>query len=85
MPKVDGVEVLRQIRGEPELQFIPVVIFTSSREVQDIAESYTSGANAYVVKPLDFVEFAQVIKQLWVFWMVLNVPPPRSMESAKQA
>jgi CheY-like chemotaxis protein len=85
LPKVDGLEILRQIRADQDLQLIPVVILTSSREEQDIAASYDSGANAYVVKPLDFVEFVQVIKQLGIFWMVLNNPPPGSVMSDKQS
>ena len=85
MPKMDGLEVLRQIRADQDLQLIPVVILTSSREERDIAASYTSGANAYVVKPLDFVEFMQAIKHLGIFWMVVNNPPPGSVMSGKQA
>lgn len=85
MPKVDGLAVLRQIRAERELQRIPVVILTSSREEQDVVASYDSGANAYVVKPLDFVEFVQAIKDLGVFWIKLNKPPPGSVVSVKQS
>jgi CheY-like chemotaxis protein len=83
MPKMDGLEVLRQIRGEATLRLIPVVILTSSREEQDIAASYALGANSYVVKPLDFVEFMEAIKQLGIFWTVLNKPPSGSVRSGK--
>ncbi|HEY1763736.1 MAG TPA: response regulator [Opitutaceae bacterium] len=76
MPKVDGHEVLRQIRGDPELRLIPVVVLTSSREEKDLYESYDSGANAYVVKPVDFDEFITAISKLGVFWALLNEPPP---------
>ena len=84
MPKVDGLEVLRQVRADQDLQFIPVVILTSSLEEQDIVASYTSGANAYVVKPLDFAEFMQAIKHLGICWMVLNKPPRGSVVSMRQ-
>lgn len=79
MPKVDGVEVLRRIKGDPELQMIPVVMVTSSREQQDVLKSYKLGANAYVVKPIDFQQFNDAIKQLGLFWAVLNEPPPGSV------
>jgi CheY-like chemotaxis protein len=68
--------VLRQIRGDPELRLIPVVVLTSSREEKDLYESYDSGANAYVVKPVDFDEFITAISKLGVFWALLNEPPP---------
>ncbi len=76
MPKVDGHEVLRQIRADPELRLIPVVVLTSSREEKDLFESYDNGANAYVVKPVDFDEFITAISKLGVFWALLNEPPP---------
>jgi CheY-like chemotaxis protein len=78
MPKVDGHEVLRQIRADPELRLIPVVMLTSSREEKDLYESYDKGANSYVVKPVDFEEFITAISKLGVFWALLNEPPPRS-------
>ena len=78
MPKVDGREVLRQIRDTPELRLIPVVMLTSSREERDLIESYSNGANAYVVKPVDFEEFITAISKLGVFWALLNEPPPRA-------
>jgi CheY-like chemotaxis protein len=77
MPKVDGREVLRQIRESTELRLIPVVMLTSSREERDLYESYSNGANAYVVKPVDFDEFITAISKLGVFWALLNEPPPR--------
>lgn len=76
MPKVDGREVLRQVRADPELRLIPVVVLTSSREEKDLLESYDKGANAYVVKPVDFDEFITAISKLGVFWAILNEPPP---------
>jgi CheY-like chemotaxis protein len=76
MPKVDGHEVLKQIRSDPELRLIPVVILTSSREERDLYQSYDNGANSYVVKPVDFEEFITAISKLGVFWALLNEPPP---------
>jgi CheY-like chemotaxis protein len=76
MPKVDGREVLKQIRLDPELRLIPVVVLTSSREERDLLESYDRGANSYVVKPVDFEEFIGAISKLGVFWALLNEPPP---------
>lgn len=78
MPKVDGVEVLRQIKADPNLQVIPVVMVTSSREQQDLLRSYQLGANAYVVKPIDFDQFVNAIQELGLYWAVLNEPPPES-------
>jgi CheY-like chemotaxis protein len=79
MPKVDGLEVLRQIRNDPQLKFIPVVMMTSSREEQDLIKSYELGVNAYVVKPVNFGEFVAAVKQVGAFWAVVNEPPPGSM------
>ena len=76
MPKVDGLEVLRQLRADPKLRLIPVVILTSSREDRDVLQCYELGVNAYVVKPLKFDAFADAVKQLGMFWAVLNEPPP---------
>lgn len=76
MPKVDGLEVLRQIKGDPQMKSIPVVMMTSSREDRDLVDSYRLGVNAYVVKPLSFHEFIDAIKVLGAFWAVLNEPPP---------
>jgi CheY-like chemotaxis protein len=76
MPKVDGLEVLRQIKGDPALRPIPVVIMTSSREEQDMIESYHHGVNAYVVKPVDFDKFLDVVKHISLFWVWINEPLP---------
>jgi CheY-like chemotaxis protein len=76
MPKVDGLEVLRQLKGDAKLKVIPVVVMTSSREEQDLIRSYELGVNAYVVKPVKFQGFVEAVKQLGVFWAVLNEPPP---------
>lgn len=76
MPKVDGLEVLRQVKGDPALKAIPIVVLTSSRQDQDIVESYNLGVNAYVVKPVDFDSFVRVVKQLCLSWILTNEPPP---------
>ena len=76
LPKVDGLEVLRQIRASPDLHRIPVVVLTSSREESDLVRSYELGVNAYVVKPLDFDQFMQAVRSVGVFWAVINAPPP---------
>jgi len=78
MPKVDGLEVLRQLKGDETLKVIPVVMLTSSREEADLVKSYRLGANAYVVKPVGFEQFADAIRQVGIFWAVLNEPPPDS-------
>jgi DNA-binding response OmpR family regulator len=80
LPKVDGLEVLQQIRSDQSLKLIPVVVLTSSREEKDMIRSYNLGVNAYVVKPVDFHEFVNAIKELGVFWAVINEPPPGSMK-----
>lgn len=77
MPRVDGIEVLREIKADAELQLIPVVMVTSSREQQDLVKSYRLGVNAYVVKPIDFEQFSDAIRHLGLFWAVLNEPPPK--------
>jgi DNA-binding response OmpR family regulator len=79
LPKVDGLEVLQKVRGNGSLKFIPVVVLTSSREERDMIASYKLGVNAYVVKPVDFHEFVNAIKELGVFWAVINEPPPGSV------
>lgn len=76
MPKVDGIEVLRQLKTDETLKVIPVVILTSSREEKDMIESYRLGVNAYVVKPVHFGEFVNAVKDLGSFWAVINEPPP---------
>lgn len=75
LPKVDGFEVLRQIREHPATKYLPVVIFTSSREERDIVEGYAKGANSYVQKPVDFKEFAEAVASLELYWLVTNEPP----------
>lgn len=76
MPRLGGAEVLKQIKGDPKLKMIPVVVMTSSREEQDLFDSYQLGVNAYVVKPLDFHQFIEAVKQISVFWAMTNEPPP---------
>jgi CheY-like chemotaxis protein len=76
MPKVDGLEVLQRMKSDSRLRVIPVVVMTSSREEQDLQKSYQLGVNAYVVKPVNFHEFVDAVKQLGVFWAMLNEPPP---------
>jgi two-component system, response regulator len=76
MPRVDGLEVLRQIKSDPELKLIPVVMMTSSREEQDVVRSYQLGVNAYVVKPVRFEQFIEAVRQMGGFWALLNQPPP---------
>lgn len=76
MPKVDGIEVLRRIKGDEALRRIPVVMLTSSREEQDLLRSYDLGVNAYVVKPVAFTEFMDAVRQLGGFWGVINEAPP---------
>ncbi len=79
LPKVDGLEVLRQVKTDDKLKMIPVVVLTSSHEEKDMVTSYKLGVNAYVVKPVDFHEFVNAIKELGVFWAVINVAPPGSV------
>jgi CheY-like chemotaxis protein len=79
LPKVDGLEVLKQIKFDGELRMIPVVVLTSSKEEKDMVASYKLGVNAYVVKPVDFHEFVNAIKELGVFWAIINEPPPGSV------
>jgi CheY-like chemotaxis protein len=76
MPRMDGIEVLAEIRNDPSLKLIPIVILTSSREDQDLIKSYTLGVNAYVVKPVNFPQFMIAVKQLGAFWGILNEQPP---------
>jgi CheY-like chemotaxis protein len=76
LPKVDGLEVLQKIKSDERLKMIPVVMLTSSHEEKDMMRSYRLGVNAYVVKPVDFHEFINAVKELGVFWAVINEPPP---------
>jgi CheY-like chemotaxis protein len=80
LPKIGGLEVLQQIRSDEQLKLIPVVVLTSSHEEKDMMRSYSLGVNAYVVKPVDFHEFVNAVKELGVFWAVVNEPPPGSMK-----
>jgi two-component system response regulator len=79
LPKIDGLEVLRRIRGEERTRTIPVVVLTSSREEQDLVESYRLGANSYVRKPVDFDEFVRAVQTLGLYWLVVNEPPPEKV------
>jgi len=82
MPKMDGLEVLRQMRASPALRSIPVVMLTSSNEERDVVQSYELGVNAYVVKPVAFEEFMTAVRNLGLFWAVLNQPPPAERRAA---
>jgi two-component system, response regulator len=82
LPKVDGLEVLRRIRGDERTKRLPVVILTSSKEERDLLDGYDLGANSYVRKPVDFTEFADVVRQLELYWLVLNESPPERMPAA---
>jgi CheY-like chemotaxis protein len=84
LPKVNGMEVLKQIRADEKLKMIPIVILTSSREDKDWLESYKLGVNAYVVKPVDFHEFVEAVKDLGAFWAVVNEPPPGSIRNVRK-
>ena len=83
MPKINGLEVLRTIKADINLRPIPVVMLTSSREERDLAESYALGANAYVVKPVEFQQFLLAVKELGTFWGVINEPPPEGLRPAQ--
>lgn len=85
LPKVDGLQVLEEIKKDPTLQGTPVVMLTTSREEQDLLRSYKLGVNAYVVKPVAFKEFMHAIEELGVFWAVLNEPPPGSTKPGRSA
>jgi two-component system response regulator len=76
LPKIDGLEVLRRLRANERTKLLPVVILTSSKEEQDLVEGYSLGANSYVRKPIDFGQFIGAVKQLELYWLVLNAPPP---------
>ena len=80
LPKRNGLEVLRQIKSDEKLKLIPVVVLTSSHEEKDVVASYKLGVNAYVVKPVDFHEFVNAVKELGIFWAVINESPPGSMK-----
>jgi two-component system, response regulator len=76
LPKVDGLEVLRQLRADPRTHLVPVIVLTSSDEQRDLVNSYQLGVNSYIRKPVDFVQFVEAVRQLHLYWMVLNEPPP---------
>jgi two-component system response regulator len=75
LPKLSGLHVLRRIRTDEKTKLLPVVILTSSKEDRDLADGYNGGANSYIVKPVEFTQFAEAVKQLGLYWLVLNVPP----------
>jgi DNA-binding response OmpR family regulator len=79
LPKIDGLEVLQQVKSDDKLKMIPVVVLTSSHEEKDMVTSYKLGVNAYVVKPVEFHEFVNAIRELGIFWAVINAPPPGSV------
>jgi CheY-like chemotaxis protein len=85
MPKVDGIEVLRRLKGDPDLKIIPIVVMTSSREEQDLLNSYQLGVNAYVVKPVNFHAFIEAVKQVGGFWGVMNESPPGTVGRAENS
>ena len=77
LPRIGGLEVLERLRGDPRTRRLPVVVLTSSNVESDLARSYDLGANSYIRKPVDFAQFTEAVKQLKLYWLVLNVPPPR--------
>jgi CheY-like chemotaxis protein len=81
MPKLDGIQVLQQLKTDEQMRLIPVVVLTSSRESHDLEECYRLGVNAYVVKPVRFAEFVEAVKRIGLFWALLNEPPPGSVKT----
>jgi CheY-like chemotaxis protein len=80
MPRLDGLQVLRQLKADEQMRLIPIVILTSSKESRDLEECYRLGANGYVVKPVRFAEFVEAVKGIGVYWVLINEPPPGSMK-----
>ena len=80
MPKLDGIQILQQLKSDEKMRLIPVVVLTSSRESRDLKECYKLGVNAYVVKPVRFQEFVEAVKQVGVFWALINEPSPGSVK-----
>ena len=83
LPKVDGLEVLREVKGNEQTKTIPVVMLTSSREESDLLNSYNLGVNSYIQKPVDFSQFCETVKQLGLYWLVVNEPPPAANHSGR--
>ena len=77
LPKIDGLEVLRRVRGDERTKLLPVVILTSSKEEGDLTNGYKLGANSYIRKPVDFIQFSEAIRQAGLYWLIINEPPPR--------
>jgi two-component system response regulator len=77
LPKIDGLEVLRRLRADERMELVPVVIVTSSKEEQDLVNGYKLRANSYVRKPVDFLQFSEAVRELGLYWLLLNEPPPR--------
>jgi CheY-like chemotaxis protein len=76
LPRIDGLEVLRRVRADPRTKFLPVVVLTTSSEEADLLNSYSLGCNSYICKPVDFVQFSEAIRQLGMYWLLMNEPPP---------
>lgn len=76
LPRIDGLEVLRRVRQDPRTKFLPVVVLTTSSEEGDLLNSYSLGCNSYICKPVDFVQFSEAIRQLGMYWLLMNEPPP---------
>ncbi|AFY93431.1 response regulator [Chamaesiphon minutus] len=76
LPRIDGLEVLRRLRDDPRTRFLPVVVLTTSSEEGDVLDSYSLGCNSYIRKPVDFIQFSEAIRQLGMYWLLMNEPPP---------